>query len=94
MTCPVAQAPTLKKISDYRRGSLGRKRALLDQSGSINAEYPRAGAFELTQRPAVIDNGGETEAGAARFRRVFDGFVDYGTVAMTSIVAPYAIGDR
>jgi hypothetical protein len=29
-----------------------------------------------------------------RFRGVFDGFVDYGSVVTTSIMASYAIGER
>ena len=29
-----------------------------------------------------------------RFRRVFDGFVDYGSVVTASVVASYVIGER
>jgi hypothetical protein len=29
-----------------------------------------------------------------RFRGVFDGFVNYGSVVTTSIIASYAIGER
>jgi len=37
---------------------------------------------------------GEGQMKLPRFGGVFDGFVDYGSVVATSIIASYAIGER
>jgi hypothetical protein len=37
---------------------------------------------------------GECPVKLPRFGGVFDGFVDYGSVVATSIIASYAIGER
>jgi hypothetical protein len=36
----------------------------------------------------------DAELKLPRFRGVFDGYFDYGSVVTTSIMASYAIGDR
>jgi hypothetical protein len=61
-----------------------------------------AGADAAADEDGVLYDPGDlyrrtppgTDVKLPRFRGVFDGFVDYGSVVTTSIMASYAIGER
>ena len=74
--------------------------AAADSSGAGSApEGARSGRWRLQWRPvaaprAFRQHGIGVGLKLPRFGGVFDGFVDYGSVVATSIIASYAMGER
>ena len=83
--------PAILLRESYREGGKVRKRTLCNLSDWPTAHIEglrgvlKGGTVIAAERDALK---------LPRFGGVFDGFVDYGSVVATSIIASYAIGER